>query len=940
MMSSLEQTAAGHILMVDDEAPIVVVTARLLREAGYTVTEAYSGQSGLQTAQQTSPDAILLDANLPDLNGLEVCRQLKANPATTGIFVVLFSDQPIDSDQQAAGLEAGADGYLTRPISDRELLARVQTFMRLKQAEAARRQSEARYRRITTTLTDYIYTVQVVEGRPAETHHGPGCVAVTGYTPEEFAADPYLWFRMVAPEDRSRVQAQAQQVLEDREAPALEHRLVRKDGTERWVRNTPVPHHDEHGQLTSYDGLIQDITDRQRTEEALRQSERRLLEAQAIAHVGNWELNLATRNLWASEEAFRIYGLRGPGLLPLDQVQNQVHPEDRRFMDQALLSLLQEGGKYDLEFRLIRAHDQAVRVIHSWAHLVYDTAGTPTEVVGVVQDITDRKQAEEALRESEARFRETLEYLPVAIGLANGAGDIVYLNQAFTRLHGYTREDLPTLNDWWLRACPDPVYRRQVQAVWVESMARAIREGVATEVQEVQATCKDGRVREVALRTRLLGDLYIVSSMDITERKEMEAALRKERALLAQRVDARTAELSARTAELQQANADLVHASRLKDEFLANMSHELRTPLTAILGLAEALQIGSYGPVPDKQSQMLQVIRQSGQHLLALITDILDLSKIEAGKAELQLAPAAVAEVCESSLHFITQLAQKKNIRVTFVPDPLVRLILTDARRLKQMMVNLLGNAVKFTPDGGQVGLTVAGDPARREVRFIVWDTGIGIPLEKQALLFRPFVQVDGGLTRQYEGAGLGLALTRRLAELQGGQVTVESAGAGQGSRFIITLPWRPAETPSQLASRKETGATLIMPSGRPAVVLLADDNQATLTAIGDFLQSLSAQVVTANDGRAALAQARAVRPDLIVMDIQMPDLDGLEAIQRLRATPETSHTPIIALTALVMSGDRERCLSAGANDYLSKPVRLNELIHSAVRLITQDKNS
>jgi CheY-like chemotaxis protein/anti-sigma regulatory factor (Ser/Thr protein kinase) len=289
-----------------------------------------------------------------------------------------------------------------------------------------------------------------------------------------------------------------------------------------------------------------------------------------------------------------------------------------------------------------------------------------------------------------------------------------------------------------------------------------------------------------------------------------------------------------------------------------------------------------------------------------------------------------VAEVCEASLPFVRDLAQAKHLHVTFVLDPQVRQLHVDARRLKQMLVNLLGNAVKFTPEGGQVGLEVAGDATRHEVRFSVWDTGIGIPPEKQALLFQPFVQIDGSLARKYEGAGLGLALTRRLAEQHGGRVSVTSAGAEQGSRFTITLPWQfvTGPVPSRPAADPALGqAPLILAAGRPAVILLAEDNVAALTAMGDFLESFSASVATARTGLEVLTQAAAVQPDLILMDIQMPDLDGLSAIRRLKAAPETRQIPIIALTALAMPGDRERCLEAGADDYLSKPVKLTNLL-------------
>ncbi len=241
-------------------------------------------------------------------------------------------------------------------------------------------------------------------------------------------------------------------------------------------------------------------------------------------------------------------------------------------------------------------------------------------------------------------------------------------------------------------------------------------------------------------------------------------------------------------AELRLTNAELGRAARLKDEFLANMSHELRTPLNAILIIGESLQEEVYGPLTARQQKALSDVVDSGQHLLALINDILDLSKIEAGRIELQLAAVNVAAVCQASLRLVREQASKKNHSVSLLlpPDPLT--ISADERRLKQMLVNLLSNAVKFTPDGGEIGLEayVSGSPA--DLCFAVRDTGIGIRPELQARLFQPFAQLDSALNRQFGGTGLGLALVRRLAELHGGHIDVQSA-PNEGSCFTIVIP-------------------------------------------------------------------------------------------------------------------------------------------------------
>jgi len=418
--------------------------------------------------------------------------------------------------------------------------------------------------------------------------------------------------------------------------------------------------------------------------------------------------------------------------------------------------------------------------------------------------------------------------------------------------------------------------------------------------------------------------LYQALQQELAERKQAQQALAEERAALSQRVAERTAELSA-------ANAELARAARLKDEFLASMSHELRTPLNAILGMSEVLRREIYGPLNEKQLKSVRIIEESGHHLLDLINDILDVSKIEAGKIELQIAPLSVEAACRASLQLIKQQAHEKRLRVSFSFDNKVTLMQADERRLKQILVNLLSNAVKFTPEGGEIGLEVVGDVAAQVVHFTIWDTGIGIAEEDMVRLFRPFVQLDSSLSRQYDGSGLGLALVYRLVEMHGGSVSAESE-VGKGSRFTVSLPWQPVEDGPQIANRRPWIADEALPPADhriSAVVLLAEDNEANIDAMSTYLSARGYQVVVARDGDEAIERAREEWPDVILMDIQMPGLDGLEATRRIRADAELGMIPIIALTALAMPGDRERCLAAGANAYLSKPVSLDGLVEA-----------
>ena len=389
-------------------------------------------------------------------------------------------------------------------------------------------------------------------------------------------------------------------------------------------------------------------------------------------------------------------------------------------------------------------------------------------------------------------------------------------------------------------------------------------------------------------------------------------------------------------------------ANVAKSEFLTNMSHELRTPLNAILALTEGLIDEVRGPLNQRQHASLANIHASGRHLLELINDILDLAKIEAGRLDISLEVVVVSEICEASMAFVREMASAKNLSLLFeTPHPAAR-IYADPKRLRQILVNFLSNAVKFTPAGGQVKLAVELIEDREAICFAVLDTGIGIPPEDLKKLFKPFTQLDSSLSRHHEGTGLGLTLVQRLTEMHGGSVTVESE-AGKGSRFAVILPTRIPEQEHAVLSGEACRVEYVTPQESavttaggeqeremPTHVLLVDDNEMNILAIGEYLQDTGFMVTLARDGREALARAGEIRPDIVLMDVQMPGMDGLEATRRLRQMPGCHDLPIVALTALAMPGDRERCLEAGADDYLIKPVSLKHLVKTIRDLLKQ----
>jgi PAS domain S-box-containing protein len=518
-------------------------------------------------------------------------------------------------------------------------------------------------------------------------------------------------------------------------------------------------------------------------------------------------------------------------------------------------------------------------------------------------------------REAESRYQLLVERLPVIVYLSpvERVTNTVYVSPQIQSILGYTPEEwLADPHFWQTRLHPED--RDRVVQIVENSGATG-----EPSIMEYRMFARDERLvwfhdQAVLVRDERGQPLFWQGlKVDITKRKQDEEEILKLNAELERRVQARTTELQ--------------RALRARDEFLASMSHELRTPLNAILGLSESLAEMTAGPLNEKQQRYVSTIRESGNHLLSLINDILDLARIDAGQIVLNITEVDLMQVCQASLRMIQQLALKKNQQITLNVDAGVSSIWVDERRLKQILVNLLSNAVKFTPAGGKLGLEVVGDPREKRVMFTVWDNGIGIGEKDLARLFRPFMQLDSSLAREAPGTGLGLALVAQMARLHGGSVSVESR-LDEGSRFTVTLPWEPALATDAELRLRSTGkfrAIKTDAKDRPIILLIEDTREATVM-VTDYLQLAGYQVLSARDAVTGIELAKEMHPDLVLMDIQLPGMDGLEATRRLRSDPDFRTLPIIALTALAMPGDRERCLAAGATDYVTKPVSLKSL--------------
>ena len=534
----------------------------------------------------------------------------------------------------------------------------------------------------------------------------------------------------------------------------------------------------------------------------------------------------------------------------------------------------------------------------------------------------ERKRTEEALREHHLRYQALFENENIGVFIINVDGLLLNVNRQAARMLDNSVEEL--VNTPLLTYIIPDEHQRFADHL------TALLTGQLIPLHEHTLLRHNGLQVPIEVDSSVVrnaaGDILYIQSIarDISKRKQAEAALYAERAQLAQRVEERTKELSI-------ANAELKRSARLKDEFLATISHELRTPLSVILTLAEALQDQIYGETALNQRKALERIVKSGRHLLELINDIIDVSKIESGKLALEIGPVSVTTLCEDCLQMVQATAQPKQIQFVKNFQLTHDLIYADGRRLLQILLNLLNNAVKFTPDKGRIGLEVYEDVEQERMMFTVWDTGIGIAGDDLPKLFRPFVQLDSKLSRHYQGAGLGLALVYRLTRLHGGSVTVHSM-PNDGSRFVIALPHQqrtvqPSAVLVESGLRRATSrASVVDFTSTHTSILLVDDNEPDAGSVKTYLERNNYRVVLVTNGSDAITQVQVQAPSLILIDTQVAQMDVPETVRQLRQLPTMGRIPIIALTALTLPSEREACLAAGADAYMSKPICLQAL--------------
>ena len=782
-------------------------------------------------------------------------------------------------------------------------------------------ESEARFRHFFEKNKSVMLLIDPASGEIVAANQA--AVTYYGYVQQPLVGMRISDINTLPPDEVAQERQRA--LHEERQYFNFQHRLASGEIRDVEVYSTPV----ETGGKSLLFSLVHDVTKRKQAEEALQHHKTMMERTESLAHLASFEWEVDADIVTWSPEMFRILGRDSVQGIPNLEGQAELYtPESTQILFDAVSKAVGDGTPYQLQL-IAELPDGEQRICYVNAFPERDASGRVVRIAGLVQDITERKQAEAALRTSEERWQFALEGSDQGVYDWDIKQGLVYFSTVWRRLIGIEPQALSDRIETWLERI-HPEDRSEVEARLQAHF------GGETEryVCEYRLRHADGRwlwMRDIGMvvaRSSSGEPLRMIGTdRDISEPKQAEAELEQHRHHLADLVETRTAELSIAKDTAEAAN-------RAKSQFLANMSHELRTPMNAIMGMTNiALRRATEPQLVDK----LTKIDNASKHLLSVINDILDISKIEAGRLTLERVSFKFGLVLENLMNMVGQRVAEKGLTLLVDLPPTIarQSFMGDPLRLGQILLNLTGNAVKFTTQGSITVriIKLEETPADALLRCEVLDTGIGIRAEDQQRLFTAFEQADGSMTRKYGGTGLGLVISRRLAELMGGDIALSST-SGQGSTFWLTvrLDKTTDAVPPAPTFAEESAEAQLHARYAGTRILLAEDEPINQEVSRGLLEDVGLTVELAEDGGTAVAMALRSHYDLILMDMQMPQMNGVEATRMIRALPAYVHTPILAMTANAFDEDRQVCLDAGMDDHIGKPVDPDKLYETLLK--------
>jgi PAS domain S-box-containing protein len=760
------------------------------------------------------------------------------------------------------------------------------------QRELLRR--EERYRTLTENMPGMVYRV----GARWIIEFVSGSFPICGHDAEYFLDSRGNWLKLVHPDDRLRVMDEAAALEREPRSIIQQYRIRHTDGSVRWVSDHKRSLFDPTGVFLGVDGVLFDITAIKQIELANAIDKERLTRSQRYANIGTWDWNIQTSELYWTDRIPVLFGYSEGGLgTTYENFLNAVHPEDRTLVKNAVERCIREGVPYEVEHRVVWP-DGTERWLLERGDVIRDEQGSPLHMLGVVQDIHDRKLAELSLAERDLLLNEAQALAHLGNWRADmRSGELFWSDEIFRIFGLEPGQFAPTVAGFRATVHPDDL------PGLLEAEQRARITGVLDKVHRILRP--DGSIRHVHELARASFDANGEVSrlagtvQDVTEQVKAQHALIK-------------------------AREEAENANRAKTEFLSSMSHELRTPMNAILGFSQLLEID---PTLDrKQSESISEIRRAGNHLLQLINEVLDLARIESGIYVMSTEPVVLPELIRECYALVQPMAAARDIEIVVDVEGSPA-VLADHTRLKQVLLNLLSNAVKYNRVAGRVEIGTR-ESGHGRLRILVRDTGMGIPEASRHRIFDAFTRLHEEQVR-VEGTGIGLTITRKLVELMGGRIEFSST-VGSGSCFEVELPlaegWN--DTRQQAAALMPgKPAEAVVLQQRPTV-LLVDDNPANLRLVARVLERVpEVDLLTAYSASLGLELARAHKPALVLLDINMPDMDGYKLLKLIQQDSVLRDIPVFAITANAMPSDIEKGRSAGFAEYLTKPLDLQYFV-------------
>lgn len=880
-------------------------------------------------------------------------------------------------------------------------------------------QSEDKYRSLVENVDGVFYQVEFRDGRGIPTWMSEGAAKITGYSPQELLETPDLWFQNVHPDDKPAFVAALDEFLKTGQSKTLHYRICHRDGAYRWIEDRATPRLGEAGTVCGTWGMARDITQEKAIEDAQHQSEARFKSAFEASSLGMALVALEGNWLQVNARLCEMLGYDESQLLQTT-FQELTYPADLE-ADLSLVRRLLKGEipSFQMEKRYLHKNDYLVWALLN-VSLVRNGEGEPLYFISQIEDISERKRAEAALRESEATKTAILSAALDAIVSMDGEGNVTEWNTAAERIFGHTKEQAMG------QSMAELIIAPHLRENHRDDLANFLQTGDALILDqrvELSALRRDGTEIKIELIVSEIHDgnnpQFAAFMRDITEIKRNEERLRllesvavnandailitqaepinlpgprilyanqaflhntgytleeiigqtprilqgpeTNRAtldtirsalekwkpvvveLLNYRKDGSTfwiensivpianesgwfthwvsiqrdvTERKEIEIALRAAKVEAERANSAKSEFLSRMSHELRTPLNAILGFGQLLEIAELNQ--DDQQSTDQILK-AGRHLLSLIDEVLEISRIESGNMALELEAVAAVQMARETLDLVAPLAAKRGIQLELQAPDGEALVRAEARRFKQVLLNLLSNAVKYNREKGRVVLSL--EKHEEHLKIAVRDTGLGLAPDQIARLFVPFERV-GAENTEIEGTGIGLALSQRLSEAMGGTLKVESE-VGIGSTFCLELPLAHGEKPRLVEAIRDLETTPNLVARR---VLYIEDNLSNLKLIERLVARRSEiELVSAANGKDGLEMAQLGDFDLILLDLNLPGLSGAEVLAQLRQNPETAAIPVVILSADATPHQIARLKEAGAQDYLTKPLDVRE---------------